>query len=94
MKEHLAIHLILIVIQRVVHGIVELDEAVDATNSKILFAPAEGEGGDFALLGVGDGFLGLGDQGLGLEFLLMLGAGEEVEFDGGGDDALGGLVLE
>ncbi len=72
MEEHLTLSLILIVIQRVIFSIVELDKPVNPTDCKVLLTPTQLELSNFAVLSVVDGFLDLLDDGLWFNLLLLL----------------------
>jgi hypothetical protein len=94
MEKHLSLSLVFIIIQRVIPGVIQLDQPINTTNGQILFAPAELEFGDLAFLSVVDGLFDLLDDSLWLDFLLLLNSREQVQFYGRVYDAFGNLVLE
>ena len=72
MKKHLPLSLILIIIQRVIFGVRQLNQPIHPGDSQILLTPTKFQLSDFGFLRVVNGFLDLLDDGLGLVLGLML----------------------
>lgn len=80
--------------KRVVDGVVDFDESVEASESEQFFSPAQCDGVDFGLFLILDDFFDCLDDGLLFlcdNFLLSF---EQVQFYAGFDDPFAALVLD